>query len=133
MDTHVEPKSIPEGRNSPVAEESGSINGPTMDFIRSSKMPNQGFTWAAKNGYLDVVKRLHDNRSEGCTKDAMDGAARNEHLEIVEWLHDNRSEGCTKDAMDEAALKGHREVLKWLHDNRPVGSKKYAQKLISTS
>jgi len=36
----------------------------------------------------------------------MDGAARFGHLHVVEWLHDNRSEGCTKDAMDGAASYG---------------------------
>jgi|SRR5215217_1642274 len=49
--------------------------------------------WAAYNGHLEVVKWLHENRTEGwCTKDAMDCAARGGHLEIVKWLHENRAE-----------------------------------------
>jgi len=33
---------------------------------------------------------LHENRTEGCTKDAMDRAARNGHLDVVIWLNDNK-------------------------------------------
>ncbi|MHB1910425.1 MAG: ankyrin repeat domain-containing protein [Nitrososphaerales archaeon] len=29
---------------------------------------------------------MHQNRTDGCTKDAMDFAAASGHLEIVEWL-----------------------------------------------
>jgi ankyrin repeat protein len=42
--------------------------------------------WAARNGHLEVVKFLHENRSEGCTEKAMDWAAKNGHLEVVEYL-----------------------------------------------
>ena len=31
--------------------------------------------WAVANGDLDVVKFLHENRTEGCTKRTMDWAA----------------------------------------------------------
>ena len=41
----------------------------------------------------------------------MNLAANSGHLEVVQWLHDNRSEGCTTDAMDRAAGKGHFEVV----------------------
>jgi hypothetical protein len=37
----------------------------------------------------------------------MNSAAENGHLEVVQWLHENRSEGCTEDAMDFAARNGH--------------------------
>ena len=42
--------------------------------------------WAAENGHLDVVKFLHENRDEGCSKDAMDDAAKNGHIDVVEYL-----------------------------------------------
>ncbi len=29
------------------------------------------FLWASENGYLEVVKWLHKNRTEGCTRKAM--------------------------------------------------------------
>lgn len=43
---------------------------------------------------------------------AMDEACKNGHLEVVEWLHQNRQEGCTGGAMDMAASHGHLEVSK---------------------
>lgn len=57
----------------------------------------------ARKKHLEVVQFLHENRSEGCTSDAMDEAARIGHLEVVQFLHENRTEGCTADAMDNAA------------------------------
>jgi ankyrin repeat protein len=77
--------------------------------------------WAAGIGHLEVVKWLHENRQEGCTKTAMDAAAWNGHLEVIKWLHENRKEGCTKKAMDYAAENGQLEVVKWLHENRQEG------------
>ena len=44
---------------------------------------------AAREGYLDVVKFLHENRNEGCTIEAMDYTAKNRHLDIVEYLQEN--------------------------------------------
>ena len=44
----------------------------------------------AENGHLDVVKFLHENRTEGCTKYAMDYASRNGHLDVVKFLRKNR-------------------------------------------
>ena len=119
---------------------------------------NEGCTrnamdYAARNGYLDVVKFLHNNRNEGCTIKAMDWAARcghldvvkflhnngkkcitnamnwaakYGHLDIVKFLHDNREEGCTTRAMDSAAWSGHLDIVIWLHNNRTEGCTTYA-------
>lgn len=40
----------------------------------------------------------------------MDEAAKNGHLDVVIWLHENRQEGCTGGAMDMAGRHGHLEV-----------------------
>ena len=69
------------------------------------------------NGHLVTVKWLHENRSEGCTVEAMDLAAREGHLEIVKWLHANRSEGCSTDAMILAFEEGYYEIVKYLYEN----------------
>jgi hypothetical protein len=82
----------------------GSFTTKPMDF-------------AARNGNLAIVKRLHANRKEGCTSYAMDYAAENGHLKVLKWLHANRQEVCTKYALDRAAENGHLEVVKWLHAN----------------
>ncbi|CAB1119820.1 unnamed protein product [Ectocarpus sp. CCAP 1310/34] len=65
---------------------------------------------AAKNGHLDVLVWLHENRQEGCTGGAMDMASRHGHLEVLKFLHENRSEGCSTLAVDFAAHNGHTEV-----------------------
>ncbi|EGZ11754.1 hypothetical protein PHYSODRAFT_515391, partial [Phytophthora sojae] len=75
---------------------------------------------AAANGNVQVLRLLHDRRSE-CTTKAMDSAAGGDHLDTVQWLHANRSEGCTTNAMDDAASAGHLKVVQWLHANRPEG------------
>lgn len=75
---------------------------------------------AAEGGHLEIVKWLHSNRSEGCTKKAMDGAAREGLLDIMKWLHANRSEGCNPKAVYGALKHGHLEVLDWLHTRFPV-------------
>ena len=38
-------------------------------------------------------------------EEAMDRAAENGHIEIVKWLHINRKEGCTKNVMDTFSKK----------------------------
>ncbi len=43
---------------------------------------------ASQNGHLDIVKFLHENRSEGCTTWAMDYASRFGYLEVVKFLHE---------------------------------------------
>jgi len=50
----------------------------------------------------------------------MNWAARINHIEIVKWLHFNRSEGCTKQALKWAKLYHHREVVQWLNENKPI-------------
>jgi hypothetical protein len=77
---------------------------------------------AAAGGHLEVVRWLHENRSEGCTVWAMNRAAGGGFLEVIRWLHENRNEGCTIQAMDLAASGGHVEVVRWLAQNyRTVG------------
>ena len=81
---------------------------------------------AAGNGHLNVVKYLHEHRSEGCTDFAIDYAAKNGHLEVIKFLDKHRSEGCTRYAMDDAARNGHLEVVKYLHENRSEGCSRRA-------
>jgi hypothetical protein len=76
---------------------------------------------AALRGRLEVVKWLHENRSEGCSVHAMDSAAAGGHLDVVRWLHEKRTEGCTTGAMDTAAAGGHLATVQWLWANRSEG------------
>ena len=104
-----------------IGLESGAKGGYLGKVILESrcggKFDEDVMDWAAKNGHLDVVVWLHENRTEGCSVEAMDWAAKNGHLDVVKWLHENRTEGCSKDAMYWAVGNGHWDVVEWLRDN----------------
>lgn len=57
-------------------------------------------THATGSGHLDVVRWLHENRTEGCSTDVMNHIT---SLRTLQWLHEHRSEGCTGAAMNDAA------------------------------
>ena len=74
---------------------------------------NDIMKWAAKHGYLEVMKYLLEN---GCPwAYAYDYAADGGHLECLMWLHENGypwdSDACAH------AADGHLECLMWLHEN----------------
>ena len=52
-----------------------------------------------------------------CSTAAINLAAGDGHLDIVKWLHENRSEGCTSYAINFAARNGHDEIVKYLIEN----------------
>lgn len=102
------------GRDAAKAAMTGNLEAFKYSVLENYS--SQVMDWAAGNGHLEVVKWLHENRSEGCTTWAMDWAAERGHLEVVHWLHENRNEGCTEIAMNLAAEGGHLEVVKFLHE-----------------
>lgn len=65
---------------------------------------------AAQLGYLDIVKFLHENRTEGCSNGAMDLAAEHGHIHVVKFLQENRTEGCTEYAI----VNGNLEIVEYL-------------------
>jgi len=67
-------------------------------FKRPNKTKNSGDI-AAKLGYLHIIKNPFPEELE-YTTDAINWAAENGQLKVVKWLHENRTEGCTKWAMD---------------------------------
>ncbi|GAB9475150.1 hypothetical protein Gpo141_00012253 [Globisporangium polare] len=98
----------------------------TLDVVQWLHRHGYGFTaremdQAAEHGHFNVVRFLHEHRSEGCTTRAMDAAAENGFLEIVRFLHDHRSEGCTTRAMDGAAARDHMAIVAFLHEHRAEG------------
>ena len=76
---------------------------------------------AATNGWIHWFQTRCKNSNKTITTDAMDYAARYGHLDIVKWLHENRTEGCTTHAMNGTVRYGHLEIVKWLHENRTEG------------
>ncbi|EGG22289.1 hypothetical protein DFA_04407 [Cavenderia fasciculata] len=87
---------------------------------------------ACSNGFIDIVKYLHYNRTEGCTTYAMDNAARYGHLNILKFLHLNRTEGCSMDnILYNAASNGHLDIVKFLYKHRTEEYSCYAMDLAS--
>ena len=66
---------------------------------------------AAAGGHLDVVRWLHENRTEGCTTRAMDRAVDYGYLDVVRWLSSNRAEDCSTWARNWAAQAGYLDVV----------------------
>ena len=76
--------------------------------------------WAARYGNLDIVRFLHNNRTEGCTHWAMNwSACHGCYLDIVRFLHYNRTEGCTKYAIDSALRNNHTDIVNFLKEHYP--------------
>ena len=71
-------------------------------------------------GYLEVIKYL-DSINAKFTTDAMNWGVRNNRLDIVKWLHENRNEGCSKVALYFAAMCGHLDLVIFLYENRNEG------------
>lgn len=71
-------------------------------------------TWKSCSGFMKIDQ-----------KDVMDNLAKNGHVDVVRWLHENKKEGCTTQAMegcttvamDLAAQYGHLGVLRFLSQN----------------
>lgn len=70
---------------------------------------------AVENGHFEMIQCLHAHDAN-CDAQVMDSAAKSGHMDIVQFLHDNRSEGCTTEAMNRAAWKNHLGVPKWQID-----------------
>jgi hypothetical protein len=88
-------------------------------YIKKYNNLEKIWDWAAKSGYLEVIKWLHENLVEGCTTHAMDVAAYKGHFNIVKWLHENRTEGCSSGAITLAACNGHLDIIKFVHEKYP--------------
>ncbi|GAM20440.1 hypothetical protein SAMD00019534_036150, partial [Acytostelium subglobosum LB1] len=96
----------------------GSLEG--VKFIlknqTASYITTETMNSAAAGGHLDVVRYLHETRTEGCTTQAIDSAASGGHLHVVQYLHETRTEGFTHEAMELAGLGGHTPVLEYLNN-----------------
>ncbi|RKO86931.1 hypothetical protein BDK51DRAFT_50158, partial [Blyttiomyces helicus] len=116
------------------------IGAPVPDGAGEDRQPLVGQAGCS----LEVVRFLHENRSDGCTTSAMDTAAAKwafyarlaaEQLDsdsfdvqvrhfkaiFINLHHKNRSEGCTTKAMDLAAIMGQTKIVPFLQENRREG------------
>ncbi len=67
------------------------LPGPAC-FPRQIKSNERDGDLLAQAGQLDLLK---SGQGKEFSTQAMDLAAANGHLEVVKWLHENRTEGCT--------------------------------------
>ncbi|EGG22298.1 hypothetical protein DFA_04416 [Cavenderia fasciculata] len=93
-----------------------------LHFNRTEGCTRNALNKAAEYGHLDIVRFLHEHRTEGCSKVAMNEASRKGFIDIVKFLHQHRTEGATTMAMDWAARNGYIEIVKFLHFNRTEGA-----------
>ena len=77
---------------------------------------------AAKNGYYEIVKYLHENGVVGCTRQAMEMAAENGHYQIVKFLQKNRIKDCGYINLSTVAYNGHFKVFKYLYRHGHIAS-----------
>ena len=68
-----------------------------------------------ENNRLEMIKWIHENIkiNNVCTTNAIDYAAQKGYLNIIKWLYENRTEGYTSFAFEFAASYNHLEVVKW--------------------
>ncbi|KDO24856.1 hypothetical protein SPRG_09688 [Saprolegnia parasitica CBS 223.65] len=69
---------------------------------------------AARHGFLDVVRFLHEHRTEGCSDAALRGASEAGRLDVVRFLVDHRTEGDLSAAFVAAAKAGRVRVVEYL-------------------
>ncbi|KAE9299426.1 hypothetical protein PR003_g22998, partial [Phytophthora rubi] len=70
---------------------------------------------AAANGRLDILRRLHSERGEGCSSSAFIGAASNGHVEVLKWLYKfYRQLRQELQELTEATKHGHLDTVRFL-------------------
>ncbi|KAI8928724.1 hypothetical protein BC831DRAFT_509782 [Entophlyctis helioformis] len=106
-----------------------------VDLLQQVHRYNNGVRFTAKvmdeaaaTGSLETVQWLHANRSEGCTKKAVESAIKHKHWDVAAWLLKNRSEGCTPAGVLAAIEDGHADIVKLLHAHAGTAFPKNAAK-----
>ena len=69
---------------------------------------------AAKNGHLDIVKYLVDEKKIDIPESAVYRAVKNGHLDVVKYLVDEKGQDISVDSVFFAAANGHLDMVKYL-------------------
>ncbi|EFA75844.1 hypothetical protein PPL_10899 [Heterostelium album PN500] len=94
----------------------------------------------AENGHIEVVRFLHENRTEGCRvkeldipAKTMDYFAKYKDSSALQWLKDNSTLQCSHEAYLNAIHKANLPIIKWIRENTslpfPSNLLEYATKL----
>ena len=74
--------------------------------------------YAAKNGYLDLLKWYKKNGNDPFDSFICSIAAVNGHLHILKWARENNCHCQYENIAGGAAYGGHLEILKWALENK---------------
>lgn len=82
------------------------------------EFPELPFDYAARNGYLEVVKWLHRIGKDKCSERSVSWTASSGHVKVLKHLHQEHLGDWTPYAMEHAAFDGQFETVKFLHQKR---------------
>eukprot|EP01132_Coremiostelium_polycephalum_P005825 gene5825-7249_t len=71
-------------------------------------------------GDLETLKYFHDHQIIQFTTASMDRAIQFGYFKIVKFLNENRTEGCSRDAIEQAFIIGQFEILQYLLQYKPT-------------
>ncbi|KAL7749295.1 hypothetical protein RI367_005165 [Sorochytrium milnesiophthora] len=71
----------------------------------------------ARAASSSLIEHIHTLPNAPFSPATMDKAAASGDLDLVRWFHQNRTEGCTAEAMAEAARCGSLSIVKFLHEH----------------
>ncbi len=76
-------------------------------------------SWAVKEGLLDVLKWMFNNKVDVDWSDGLIDAITIGNLEIVIWMHKNFTVGVGdwSEALRLAAMEGKKDIFKWIENN----------------
>ena len=80
-------------------------------------IPSNALETAVKNGHMDIVEWLHENKIGGDIK-TLDGIT---DIDSIKFIYKKFKVNCTTWAMDWAAFKGSLDVIKWIYDKWQKG------------
>ncbi len=107
-------------RNGDMASRHGYLQL-IMEKSANLSFTAQAIIFAAKEGHLEIVIWLYNNRMECRVPEAISKAIRKAakygHIEIVKCLYNNTGNVFVSTAIDAASENGHLEIVKWLHNN----------------
>ncbi|EFA75657.1 hypothetical protein PPL_10918 [Heterostelium album PN500] len=117
---------------------------------RRAKCTSTAMHMAAVNGHIEVVRFLHENRTEGCREDTMGEVAKNHKKELdipansmnlfafykdssaLQWFKDNTTLQCSESSYRYAIRQANLPIIEWIRDNTRLPFPKNALYLSSS-
>ncbi|KAL7754021.1 hypothetical protein RI367_000954 [Sorochytrium milnesiophthora] len=81
------------------------------------RLTEEALNTIARTASSRLIEHIHTLPNAPFSPATMDNAAASSDLALVRWFHQNRTEGCTAEAMAEAARYGFLSIAKFLHEH----------------